>query len=62
MNGENIERRFDKLRFKVYSRFCDKCPRIFKTKSKNAYMCKKCSPKRSSEMSTRDVKKAMKYY
>ena len=43
------EGRFDKLRFKVYSRFCDNCPRIFKTKSKNASVCVKCSP-RSSEI------------
>jgi len=41
--------RFDALRFKVYTRFCDKCPRLFKTKRKNAYMCGQCSP-RSSEI------------
>lgn len=43
------QRRFDKLRFKIYGRFCEKCPRIFKTKKKNASICGKCS-KRSSEI------------
>ena len=49
MTSSAQPKRFDALRFKVYTRFCDNCPRLFKTKRKNAYMCRKCSP-RSSEI------------